>query len=235
MSSPATASLAADPRVRRGMEAQLAWRRERLAAGEQPLGWKVGFGTPQAMERFAIEAPLVGFLMRSGLVEPGRRVSLADWANPALEPEVAVHMASDLPAGSDLGAARSAIAGLGPAFELADIDPPPEDVERILAGDIFQRGVMLGTHVEGASPGELRGRVERRGSPPVEVEDPQATTGEIVAVVRHVADLLGAFEEHLRAGEVVITGAIVPPMPLSPGDAVEYELRPLGRLSIEFD
>jgi 2-keto-4-pentenoate hydratase len=235
MSSPATASLAADPRVRRAMEAQLAQRGQRLAAGEGPLGWKVGFGTPEAMERFGIEAPLVGFLLRSGLVEPGQRVSLEGWAKPALEPEVAVHMASDLSAGSDLEAARSAIGGLAPAFELADIDPPPEDVERILRGNIFQRGVMLGPRSERASLEGLSGRVERSGSPPVEVDDTQAVTGDIVAVVRHVADLLAAFGELLRAGEVVITGAIVPPMPVSAGDAVEYELRPLGRLAIEFD
>src|SRR5947209_14228300 len=33
-----------DPRVARGMQAQLELRRRRLAAGDEPLGWKVGFG-----------------------------------------------------------------------------------------------------------------------------------------------------------------------------------------------
>ena len=46
--------------------------------------------------------------------------------------------------------------------------------------------------------------------------------------------LLGAFGGRLRAGEIVITGALVPPIPVSPGDRVEYELHGLGRLSIEF-
>src|SRR5439155_12358815 len=35
-----------DPRVVRGMQAQLELRRRRLAAGDEPLGWKVGFGAP---------------------------------------------------------------------------------------------------------------------------------------------------------------------------------------------
>ena len=39
-----------DPRIARGMRAQLARRRERIAAGEAPLGWKVGFGAPAAMK-----------------------------------------------------------------------------------------------------------------------------------------------------------------------------------------
>jgi 2-keto-4-pentenoate hydratase len=54
-------------------------------------------------------------------------------------------------------------------------------------------------------------------------------------LLRHVADLLDAFGERLSGGEVVITGSIVPPMPVAPGDRVEYELNPLGRLSIAFE
>jgi 2-keto-4-pentenoate hydratase len=55
-----------DPRIARGMATQLATRRARIAAGDAPLGWKVGFGAPAAMAKFNITAPLVGYLMRSG-------------------------------------------------------------------------------------------------------------------------------------------------------------------------
>jgi 2-keto-4-pentenoate hydratase len=40
-----------DPRIVRGMEKQLAARRARIAAGEKPIGWKVGLGAPPAMVR----------------------------------------------------------------------------------------------------------------------------------------------------------------------------------------
>ena len=40
-----------DPRIARGMEKQLAQRRARIAAGEKPIGWKVGLGAKAAMER----------------------------------------------------------------------------------------------------------------------------------------------------------------------------------------
>ena len=65
-----------DPRIGRGMAAQLAARRERIAAGEKPIGWKVGFGTQAAMQRFGLAAPLVGFLTDRGLV-PVRRHRVA--------------------------------------------------------------------------------------------------------------------------------------------------------------
>jgi len=51
-----------DARVARGMRAQLALRRQRLDAGDAPLGWKVGFAAPAMLKRLDITGPLVGFL-----------------------------------------------------------------------------------------------------------------------------------------------------------------------------
>jgi 2-keto-4-pentenoate hydratase len=235
MSYP-TAEYAADARVRSGMEAQLARRREALEGGDEPLGWKVGFGTPSSFERFGTSAPMTGYLLRSGLIEAGRPVSLAGWTNPALEAEVAAVMASDLPAGGDEDAARAAIGALAPAFELVDLDPSEEEVAGVLEANIFQRAVILGAPGEGVAPGDLSATLQRAGDEAAVVDDPQSATGEIVAIVRHVADLLDAFGERLRAGEVVITGAITPPpIPVSAGERFDFELRPLGSMSIAFE
>ena len=216
------------------MRTQLARRAERVEAGERPLGWKLGFGTSPGMERLGIGAPLVGFLMQSGCVEDRATVAIGRMTNPALEPEVAVHLGSDLPAGPDDATTRAAIAGLGPAFELADIDPPPEDVEAILAANIYQRGVVLGPPGERHSLDGVAARVVVNGADATLVPDPEGPTGELIGLVRHVADVLGAFGEQLRAGEVVICGALVPPLSIAPGDRVEYDLDPLGGLSLCF-
>src|SRR5687767_15856725 len=104
-----------DPRIGRGMAAQLAARGERIAAGETPIGWKVGFGTQAAMQRFGLAAPLVGFLTDRGLVPSGGTVSLEGWDRPAAEPEIAGKMGRDLAAGADEAAARAAISALAPA------------------------------------------------------------------------------------------------------------------------
>jgi 2-keto-4-pentenoate hydratase len=222
MSFHRTADLAADPRVVRGLSAQLASRRARIEAGDEPLGWKLAFGTPTTMERLGTAAPLIGYLMRSGLIERDARFAIGGWVNPVLEPEVAAHIDDD-----------GEIAALGPAFELADLDLPPDDPEAILAGNAYHRAVMLGPAAPGASPAELRARIAS-GSELEVVDDVQAANGEIVPLVRHVADFLPAFGEELRPGDVVICGSIVaPPMPAAPGDEVEYELEPLGRISIQ--
>jgi 2-keto-4-pentenoate hydratase len=220
MSYP-TAELAADPRVRRGMEAQLGLRRERLEAGDGPFGWKVGFGTPEAFEKLGTSAPLVGFLLRSALAPSGSAFSLDGFGHPALEPEVAVRVGEG-----------GVPAALGPAFEIADVEPS-SDVERILAGNIFQRGVVLGPMTERASLEGAPARVAVNGDQAT-VEDPEALPGVIADLVGHVSALLPEFGERLRPGDVVITGSIVPPLQIGPGDRVEYELGGVGLVSISF-
>ena len=226
-----------DPRILRGMAAQLGRRRERLDAGERPLGWKVGFGAPAAMQKLAIKAPLIGFLTDQALVATGATVSLAGWSKPAAEPEIAVHMGRDLPGGADRDSAKAAIAGLGPAIELADVDRQPDDVERILAGNIYQRGVIVGpcdaSRAGGAADG-LHGHIERNGSAFAQTSDPQALTGDLIDIVRHVADTLAAVGQTLRAGQIIITGSIVPPLWVEAGEEIVFKLDPIGSVSIRF-
>lgn len=225
-----------DARVRRGMTAQLAARRARLVAGERPLGWKLGFGAPAAMERFRIGAPLVGYLMKTAQLPSGADVRLDTWVKPVVEPEIAIHIGTDVVAGSDHAAAAAAIAALGPALELADMDIPPDDPEAILRGNIFQRHVILGEHdasrAGGATAG-LFGRVFRRGAETAQTAEPEAMTGKLPDLVRHVADLLGAFGERLRAGDVIIAGSVVPPLFVEPNEAeIAFALEPIDRISV---
>ena len=227
-----------DPRIQRGMTEQLARRRARISAGEQPLGWKVGFGTPAMKEKFRITAPLVGFLMKGRLIPSGGTASLAGWVKPVAEPEIAVYIGRDLPGGGDRAAAAAAIAGLGPAIELADADLPFEDPEAILKGNIFQRHVILGerdTSRAGGSAAGLTARVFRRDAEVAQTGDPEAATGKLVDIVRHVTDLLAAFGEKLSAGDVIIAGSVVPPLLIEADEtAIAYALEPIGRISVRF-
>ncbi len=227
-----------DPRIARGMEKQLGQRRARIAAGERPLGWKVGLGAPPAMERLKIKAPLVGFMMQKSLVPNASTVSFAGWHKPVAEPEIAVHMGRDLAGGADRPTAIAAIAGLGPAIELADLNPPPDDVEITLAGNIFHRHVILGPcdpSRAGAKLDGLSGHVFRRGALAAKQDNVEALIGEMIGIVQHVAGTLAAHGEKLRAGDVIITGSIVPPPIIEPDETeFAYALEPVGGLSVNF-
>lgn len=231
-------SLPQDPRIERGMRAQLEERRARLAAGDAPLGWKVGFGAPAALERYALSGPLVGFLMRSALVQCGATVSLRGWAKPVAEPEIAVYLGADIPAGASATEAAAAVAALGPAIELADVDAPPDEVASILMRNIYQRRVVLGPRDPGCAGAQLkglRGRVHRTRGAPEEVTDLEANTGRIVDILRHAAELLAASGAALRAGDVVIAGSVVAPLFISADDVdFGFDLEPIGRAAVRF-
>ena len=227
-----------DPRIARGMQQQLAQRRARIAAGEKPIGWKVGLGAKAAMERLRITMPVVGYMMEKSLVPDGSTVSVGGWAQPVAEPEIAVYMASDLPGGATRDAAMKAIGSLGPAIELADLPGPPSDVEAVLAGNIFHRAVILGPRDPsraGVKLDGLAGLVFRRGAQIARQEDLQANIGNIVDIVAHVAGTLAANGERLRAGDVIITGSIVPPPMIEPDETeFGYRLDPMPGLSVKF-
>jgi 2-keto-4-pentenoate hydratase len=138
-----------------------------------------------------------------------------------------------VPGGASWEEVRDAIGGLAAAIELADLDPPPEDVRAILAGNIFHRHVVLGPVDRDRSTGEgIGARVIIDGEEVAATDDPAALTGELVEVVRLTAQTLAESGERLRAGEVVITGSALPPQPVAPGQRVEAELPPLGALSL---
>ena len=210
-----------DPRVVRGMQAQLEMRRKRLDGGDKALGWKVGFGAPAMLELLKISGPLVGFLTQNARVQSGGNVSFAGWAKPVAEPEIAVHIGRDVPAGADRETAMAAIAGISPAIEIVDLTAPPQDPERILGDNIYQRHVVLGGSGParaGAQSDGLTCRIIRHGKEFARTTDPQANTGQWIDIVRHVADVLAAFGERLRAGEIIITGSVVPPLTIEPGE-----------------
>src|SRR5664279_6123834 len=98
----------ANPLIAKGMTAQLANRRARIAAGEKPLGWKVGMGAPASTQKLGLQAPLVGFLMQRALLLSGGTASLKGYVRPVAEPEICVRMARDLGAGASAEAALAA-------------------------------------------------------------------------------------------------------------------------------
>lgn len=216
------------------MRAQLRRRRELLDAGAEPLGWKVGFGSPAALELLGTGGALVGFLLQDGLLVSGGRVPVERWTAPTVEPEIAVHLADRLPPASGRARVEAAIGAFGPAIELADVDRPPNDPEAILTANIFQRAVALGAPVRWSPDAlaGLRARMLVNGEEVAATDEVEALTGDVVALLAHVADVLGRAGEELAAGELVIMGSIVPPLAAKGGDQLRFELEPVGDVEL---
>jgi 2-keto-4-pentenoate hydratase len=213
-----------DERITRGMKSQLGDRRRAIARDDRGLGWKLGFGTPPAMEKLGIEAPLVGYLLESARLESGAVVDISNWDNPRLEPEIVARVGED-----------GGIAAIGAAIELVDPDPSASDPEAILETDIFQRSVMLGPVTEGASVANVSLRLYVNGEEVAAADDVTEATGDLDGLVAHVAKTLEAAGESLERGDMVICGSIVPALEIAPGDEVEVRLEPLGSLAVSFE
>jgi len=226
-----------DPRIVNGMQKELRWRRELMEKGKKPLGWKLAFGGPAAMERLKINAPLVGFLMADAVLSSGSTISLAGWTKPAAEPEVTVYLGKDLGPNAGRETVMAAIAGLGAAIEVADVDHPSEDVEGTLARNIYQRHLILGGCDASCAGGKLSGlcaRVERNGARMADTTELEALTGELITIVGYVATLLSFFGETLHAGELIIAGSITPPIWVEAGEKLCFQLEPQPVISVSF-
>ena len=227
-----------DPRVARGMTAQLAKRRERIAAGEKPLGWKVGFGGPASKERMKLADPLVGYLMQRGLVLSGSTVSFAGWKQPVAECEIAVRMDRDLGGGATSDSAAAAVKEIFPAIELADFDPvpTPDNIDTLLANNVYQRHVVLaGITRPGAGLEGLTSRLIRRDAEAATTKEPDALTGKLPDLIALIANTLAANGEKISAGDVIITGSITPPIMLEKGEpGIGHALDPIGQVSVNF-
>lgn len=224
-----------DERVAAGLARQLLDLREAERAGARLVGWKLGLGGPAAQRQAGIVGPVVGFLTSRTVVPDGADVSIAGWTRPVLEPELAVWLGEDVPAGASPAEAARCIAGVGLAIELADLDRPLDAVEEVVADNVFHRRVILGRPVAAYAGGDVDGvsvLVTRDAAEVARTDRPTELTGELPALTAHVAGWLEGAGRRLQAGQVVIAGSVVPLLAADPGARYAYRADPLGELTV---
>lgn len=221
-----------DERIIEGMQRQAEGIAE-SKTGAGRLGWKAGFGTEATMSLIQTTQPLAGFLTDATLLDSGSTVSIGDWDVPLLEAEVAVRVDHEIGAGASPAEAGSAIGAVAAAIELVDFGSI-ESVEEILAGNIFHRRVLLGEFVEIPPEGmdairiSVTANEEQFG--PTDPRDVLGDLGTVVAALADQADLTG---EWIKPGDIVITGAAVPPVPITAGDQYEVVITGGSSASVE--
>ncbi|MGI9647216.1 MAG: fumarylacetoacetate hydrolase family protein [Acidimicrobiia bacterium] len=229
-----------DPRVEDGQPRQLRLRSDLEASGATPIGWKVGFGAPASLDLMQISAPLMGFLTDATVLQTGAQVEAGHWERGIVEFEVAVYLGQDLGPGATESEARAAIAGVGPAIELANIDLAVDaaHVAEIVAGNIFHKAVILGPPDEGRAGLDITGLVARvnvDGNEVASTDQLEAITGPYPWIVTTVANTLAAYSQLLRRGDVIITGSVIPPLPVGQGSQFEFILEPLEPLAVKLN
>jgi 2-keto-4-pentenoate hydratase len=221
------------PSVRDGTTRMLELRARALQRGERHVGWKLAFGAPASLARFGLSGPVIGFLTDATVHPSGSTVSCSGWAGPVAEPELAAYFDRDV---DDPGQASDSIGGIGPAIELANVDPPPADIGEVIAGNIYHRAVLFGDpdgYVSGCDVSGFRGVVEHNGETVEEIEDLEALTGRIESIVAHAGGLLQAAGETFRKDDILILGSVTPPLAIEPGEEIGFDFGAMKRVTVK--
>lgn len=101
-------------------ERALSVRQLRIARGEQPRGYKVGFTNRGIWPRYGVFAPIWGTVWNTTLssCQGEGELSLAGTCQPRIEPECVFGLAATPPARASLQDLRDCIAWVAPGFEI---------------------------------------------------------------------------------------------------------------------
>ena len=210
----------------------------REAAGERVIGKKIGVTSPAVQEMLGIDRPDFGFLTdamwcRDGVVDTGHLIA------PRAEAEIAFRLKSDLngpgvtPA-DVLAATESVMA----CFEIVDsrIDNWRIGICDTIADNASCGVFVLGNEevpVNGLSLKNIGVTVTRNG------EFLSEGTGASVQgapenAVAWLANTLGEYGIPFRAGEIILSGSLVPLAPAAPGDVFALYMPGLGEVEARF-
>ncbi len=233
MNDPASGLTA--PAVARGMMTQLAqWRRD-VRDRNLRLGWKIGFNDRAAQQRAGLATPATGFLSRDRQLATGGVYRMPPGAVIKAEVEIALCLARNVPAGATLDAAEAAIAACAPAIEIVDVSHPLEGIEAILGGNLYQAAVLIGPEQRPAPvlPREVIRAQLRDGGQLLRTSEAQRLPERLGQLVQVVADTLAAHGEQLTAGDWIICGSMVEPLPVVAGMRLEVEMPPFAPIRLD--
>jgi 2-keto-4-pentenoate hydratase len=213
----------------------------RLATGATVVGRKIGATSKAVQDQLGVDQPDFGYLLSEMDVSQEARISMRRLVQPRVEAEVAFVLSRDLDLAEDeitLDAVRDAVGLALPALEIVD-----SRIERwdITFTDTVADNASSGLYVvggEGKPLSELEPRdVEMTLSINGEVRSSgsgAACLGDPLEALRWLAVQCARFGDPLRAGHLVLSGALGPFVPFAPGDKVEASISGFEPLSVEF-
>jgi len=210
-----------------------------LADGRRPVGAKIGLTSPAVQQHFGVFQPDFGVLMADMAVGDGAEVDLSRLIQPKVEAEIAFVLARDLPY-EEVTAADviRATDYLLPAIEIVDSRIAGWDISIVdtVADNASSGMFVLGTRPVDLFDVDLRlcGMVLEHAGEPVSVGAGAACLGNPLNAVAWLAATLAQAGNPLQAGDVVLSGALGPMVPVTPGAAYEARISGLGSVRAVF-
>jgi 2-oxo-3-hexenedioate decarboxylase len=227
-----------------------AVRQMRETHGERVLGRKIGFTNRTIWDEYRISAPMWGYIYDRtvhDLADIGPTVSLADLAEPRIEPEIVFGLAAAPAPGMDERALLGCVDWVAHGFELVQSIFPRWEFtlpDTVAAYGLHGKLLIGARHSTADTVDDwerdlstFRIDLSRDGTV---VDQGQASNvlGGPVSALRHLVEVLAndPVNPPLAAGEIVTTGTLTRAFPVAPGETwtTEPEGVALDGIAIRF-
>jgi 2-oxopent-4-enoate/cis-2-oxohex-4-enoate hydratase len=218
----------------------LRLRDRRISDGEEIIGKKIGVTSKPVQDALGVHQPDFGWLMSPMRFSSGCELPIStQLIQPRAEGEIAFVLKRDLigpgvtPA--DVMAATDHVL---PCFEVVDsrIHDWRIKIQDTVADNASSGLFVLGR--EGADPRKVDfytcGIVVEKNGEILSTGAGAAALGSPLICVAWLANTLGAFGVSLRAGEVVLSGSLVPLEPVRDGDVMRLSIGGIGGAQVRF-
>lgn len=219
---------------------QLKNIQRKLDAGQKIVGKKIGLTSLAMQKLLGVDEPDYGHLLDSMVVENGGTISMSQILQPRVEGEIAFILNKDLkgPNVTTLDVLQ-ATKYVVPALEI--VGSRIKDW-KITLPDTIADNASSGLYVLGGKPTriedvnlELLGMVLTKNGQLVNTGVGAAALGNPATCVAWLANKLSQFDIPLRAGEVILSGALSAMVVAEPGDTFTARFAHLGQVSVNFE
>lgn len=236
----ATANVTAIPPVRTHLEGGVdaAYRvQARLVRGlpGRRSGRKVGLTSTAVRRQLGVDQPDFGVLLDAMAIEDGAVVDVAALIAPRIEAEVAFVLAADIDDPTP-DAVRAAVDYAVAALEIVDSRIAGWDISIVdtVADNASSARYVLGTtrrKLDDFAPRDVTMQLRSNGEMVSEGTGAACLDDPLNALI-WVAQTAARLGDPLRAGEVVLSGALGPMVPLREGDDIEATVSELGTVRV---
>jgi len=211
----------------------------RVADGQKIIGRKVGLTSAPMQKLLGVNEPDFGVLTDEMFVEDGDLISLNRLVQPRVEAELAFLMEHDLAGpGVTTAGALAAIAGALPAVEIVDSRVADWKIKLVdtVADNASSGLLVIGGRMRKVEDLDLRllGVVVARHGEVIETGAGAAALGNPARCVAWLANKLGSLGSGLKAGDIVLPGAVHKMVGVEPGDVFRADFAHLGGVTVRF-
>ncbi|MGC2938815.1 MULTISPECIES: 2-keto-4-pentenoate hydratase [unclassified Brevibacterium] len=198
-------------------------------------GRKVGLTSPAVQEQLGVDQPDFGVLLSGLETDNGGTIDTAHLVAPRVEAEVAFVLSHDIN-DADPEHVRQAVDYAVAALEIVDSRIRNWDISIVdtVADNASSAGYVLGStrlRLDEFEPREVAMELQASGEP-VSTGTGAACLDDPLNALVWVAETALRLGDPLRAGEVVLSGALGPMVPLEAGNTYEARIGPLGSVSV---